>query len=693
MALYPASFDDHVFRLLIEAVDDYAIYIIDAKGHVLTWNNGAERNTGYCAEEVIGQSFELFYTPEDLVNGLSVKGLQHANQFGHYESQGWRVRKNGKRFWGNVTLSALHNSENILQGFVHVTRDLTDQWQRDNALRKSEELFRHLISEVEDCAIYMIDTAGRILTWNKGGERHEGYTREEIIGEHFTLLFTQEDISAGVPEKSLAKAVAEGNFQTEGWHVRKNNIRYWASVAINPIHDDRGNLLGFTKIVRDLTERRQREETLRISEERFRLMVDSVEDYAILMLDPWGRINTWNLGAQRNIGYASNEIIGQHFCCFFLPEDIVAGLPGKLLKTAASTSRIEHEGWLVRKDITRYWALTVITAIHDHNGKLLGYTKLIRDMSERKQREDALRASEAARYEEREQLHQVLSSIPDGIISLNSEGRVVLMNPKAEEMTGCRQNESCGLPIEEVFILWSPLQNKNQLEAFNQCLAEGRHTLLPEGHHLVSRRGERQEIRCSASPIRDRDNIVTGAVVVFQDVTRARHEQRELQYQASHDMLTGLINRRRLEERLTQAINQLAHDGQHMLCYVDLDYFKDVNDNAGHEAGDMVLRMVAQTMQQAVRENDIVARLGGDEFAIVLFNCPSQSAAEILEQVVADIASIQFHWHGQSYVLTASLGAIPLTQQTESASQAMRLADIACYKAKHAGRNQLSLTS
>ncbi len=151
--------------------------------------------------------------------------------------------------------------------------------------------------------------------------------------------------------------------------------------------------------------------------------------------------------------------------------------------------------------------------------------------------------------------------------------------------------------------------------------------------------------------------------MVFQDVTRARHEQRALQYQASHDMLTGLINRRRLEERLTLAINQLAHDGQHILCYVDLDYFKDVNDNAGHEAGDMVLRLVAQTMQQAVRENDIVARLGGDEFAIVLFNCPSKSAAEILEQVVADIAAIQFHWHGQSYVLTASLGAIPLTQQ------------------------------
>ncbi|CFW62247.1 PAS/PAC domain-containing protein [Yersinia enterocolitica] len=591
MALHPASFDDHIFRLLIEAVDDYAIYIIDAQGHILTWNNGAERNTGYNADEIIGQSFELFYPPEDLATQLPAKGLLHANQLGHYENQGWRVRKNGKRFWGHITLSALHDSDHNLQGFVQITRDLTDKWLRENALRKSEELFRHLISEVEDYAIYMIDTHGRILTWNKGGERNEGYTSDEIIGEHFALLFTPEDISAGLPEKSLAKAIAEGNFQTEGWHVRKNGIRYWASVAINPMHDDSGKLLGFTKIVRDLTERRQREEALRISEERFRLMVDTVEDYAIVMLDPWGRVNTWNHGAERNMGYASNEIIGQHFGGFFLPEDIAAGLPEKLLKTSASASRVEREGWLVRKDMTRYWAVAIITVIHDNSGKLLGYAKIIRDMSERKQREDALRASEIARYEEREQLHRVLSSIQEGIISLDTEGRVVLMNPKAEEMTGRSQNESCGLPIEEVFILWSPLQDKNQLVAINQCLAEGRHTLLPEGSQLLSSQGERQEIRCSASPIRDRDNLLTGAVVVFQDVTRARHEQRELQYQANHDMLTGLINRRRLEERLNQAISQLGQDEQHILCYVDLDYFKDVNDSAGHEAGDMVLRM------------------------------------------------------------------------------------------------------
>ncbi|WP_145509384.1 MULTISPECIES: PAS domain S-box protein [Yersinia] len=691
MALHPASFDDHLFRLLIEAVDDYAIYIIDAQGHILTWNNGAERNTGYKAEEIIGQSFELFYTPEDLANELPAKGLRHTNQFGHYEIQGWRVRKNGKRFWGHLTLSALHDSDNNLQGFVHVTRDLTDKWQRENALRKSEEQFRHLISEVEDYAIYMIDTNGRILTWNKGGERHEGYTSDEIIGEHFALLFTPEDISAGLPEKSLAKAIAEGNFQTEGWHVRKNGIRYWASVAINPMHDDSGKLLGFTKIVRDLTERRQREEALRISEERFRLMVDTVEDYAILMLDPWGRVTTWNHGAERNIGYASNEIISQHFGCFFLPEDIAAGLPEKLLKTAASSSRVEREGWLVRKDMTRFWAVTIITVVHDNSGKLLGYAKIIRDMSERKQREDALRASEIARYEEREQLHRVLSSIQEGIISLDTEGRVVLMNPKAEEMTGRSQNESCGLPIEEIFILWSPLQDKNQLVAINQCLTQERNTLLPEGSQLLSSQGERQEIRCSISPIRDRDNLLTGAVVVFQDVTRARHEQRELQYQANHDMLTGLINRRRLEERLNQAITQLGKDEQHILCYVDLDYFKDVNDSAGHEAGDMVLRMVAQTMQQAVRENDIVARLGGDEFAIVLLNCPNKAATEVLETVVADIASIQFHWHGQSYSFTASLGAVSLTQKTETAAQAMRQADIACYAAKHSGRNRLSL--
>lgn len=690
MSASPTIFDDHIYRLLIESVEDYAIYIVDQHGYVLTWNDGARRNTGYEAEEIIGRSFELFYPPEDIAADLPKLGLMQASRYGTYQSQGWRVHKNGKRFWGDYVLNALRDPDGTLLGFAHVTRDLTEKRLRENALRKSEEQFRHIISEVEDYGIYIIDTDGRILTWNKGSERQEGYSHDEIIGEHFSLLFTPEDISTGLPEKSLALALTHGRYQGEGWHVRKNGVRFWASVAINPLHDDTGKAVGFTKIVRDLTERRQREEALRISEERFRLMVDTMEDYAIYMLDSWGRVSTWNQGAERNNGFGAHEILGEHFGVFFLPENIAAGLPETLLKKAQAAGRIEFEGWMVRKDMSRYWAISVIAVLHDIQGKLIGYTRIDRDLSERKQREDALRASEVARYEEREQLHMIISAMPEGIISLDNEGRVVLMNPKAETMTGRSQQESCGLPIEEVFILWSPLQDQNSLLPFKQCLVEGRHTLLPEGSQLLSKQGERQEIRCSASPMRNHEDMQTGAVITFQDVTRVRHEQRELQYQANHDMLTGLINRRQLEERLNTAIIQLVNNQrQHVLCYADLDHFKEVNDGAGHDAGDMVLRMVAQTMQSNVRESDVVARMGGDEFAILLFDCDQKQAQAIIGAVLAAIAELPFSWQGKRYPLTASFGAVELTAQTESAALAMRKADIACYAAKHGGKNRL----
>jgi len=693
MSTSPTIFNDHIYRLLIESVEDYAIYIVDQHGYVLTWNDGAKRNTGYAAEDIIGRSFELFYSPEDIAADLPKQGLMQASQSGTYHSQGWRIHKSGKRFWGDYVLNALHDPDGILLGFALVTRDLTEKRLQENALRKSEEQFRHIISEVEDYGIYVIDTDGRILTWNIGSEHQEGYSQHEIVGQHFSLLFTPEDISAGLPEKTLAQALAQGRYRGEGWHVRKNGVRFWASIAINPLHDDTGKAVGFTKVVRDLTERRQREEALRISEERFRLMVDTMEDYAIYMLDSWGRVSTWNQGAERNNGYGMHEILGQHYGVFFLPENIAAGLPEQWLKKALATGRVQFEGWMVRKDMSRYWAVTVIAALNDSQGKLIGYTRIDRDLSERKQREDALVASEAARYEEREQLHMIISAMPEGIISLDNEGRVVLMNPKAEAMTGRSQQESCGLPIEDVFILWSPLQDQNTLAPFKQCLIEGRHILLPEGSQLLSKQGERQEIRCSASPLRNHENMQTGAVITFQDVTRVRHEQRELQYQASHDMLTGLINRRQLAELLNTALVQLmSNKRQHVLCYADLDHFKDVNDGAGHDAGDMVLRTVAQTMQHNVRESDVVARMGGDEFAILLYDCDKKQAQAIINEVIVAIAELPFSWQGKRYSLTASFGAVELTAQTESSTVAMRKADIACYAAKHGGKNRLVIS-
>jgi PAS domain S-box-containing protein len=259
-----------------------------------------------------------------------------------------------------------------------------------------EGRYRLLIEAVTDYAIYMLDPTGIVTSWNPGAQRFKGYTRDEIVGQHFSRFYTDEDRSRGLPIRALATAANEGKFESEGWRVRKDGTRFWAYVVIDPIRDSSGTLLGFAKITRDLTERRKAEETLRRSQEQFKLLVQGVSDYAIYMLDPEGRVNSWNLGAERIKGYRADEIIGSHFSRFYTDEDRDAGAPQNALNTAAQHGRFEKEGQRVRKDGSRFWAHVIIDAIHDDNGELIGFAKITRDITERMQAQQKLDAARDA---------------------------------------------------------------------------------------------------------------------------------------------------------------------------------------------------------------------------------------------------------------------------------------------------------
>ena len=250
-----------------------------------------------------------------------------------------------------------------------------------------------LVQSVFDYAIFMLDLGGIIRSWNPGAERLKGYSANEIIGQHFSRFYTDEDRANGVPEKFLRAAIENGKVRTEGWRVRKDGSRFWAHVAIDPVMDENGQHVGFAKVTRDLTERREAEQALRQSEERFRLLVQGVTDYAIYMIDPLGYVSSWNAGAERFKGYSAEEIIGQHFSQFYQPEDRAAGVPERALETARSEGRFEAEGWRVRKDGSRFWAHVVIDAIRDESGKLFGFTKITRDLTERKAAQEALEQS------------------------------------------------------------------------------------------------------------------------------------------------------------------------------------------------------------------------------------------------------------------------------------------------------------
>jgi PAS domain S-box-containing protein len=277
----------------------------------------------------------------------------------------------------------------------------------------SEDPFRLLIESIVDYAIYMLDPDGFVTSWNAGAERIKGFQTAEIVGKHFSTFYTPEDRATGVPQQVLETARREGKFAGEGWRVRKDGTRFWASVVVDAIKDEDGKLIGIAKITRDMTEQREAQQALLEAERRFRILVQGVTDYAIYMLDSEGRVTNWNAGAERIKGYSPDDIIGEHFSRFYTPEDRDVGVPKRALDTARSTGRYEAEGWRVRKDGTRFWASVVIDAVKDENGELIGFAKITRDMSEK--RETQLRLEESREQLFRSQKMEALGQLTGGL--------------------------------------------------------------------------------------------------------------------------------------------------------------------------------------------------------------------------------------------------------------------------------------
>lgn len=242
------------FKLLVDAVQDYGIFMLDPQGHVLSWNLGAERLKGYRAAEVIGKHFSMFYPEEARERRWPDEELRVATAEGKYEEEGWRVRKDGSKFWANVVITALWGNDGTLTGFGKVTRDLTERREHMEALRQSEERFRLLIEGVRDYAIYMLDPQGIIQSWNSGAQVIKGYSAQDVIGKHYGMFFRSEDIAAGLPDKELRDALRMGRTEEEGWRVRKDGSTFWANIVMTPIQAG-GVLLGYAKVTRDMTER------------------------------------------------------------------------------------------------------------------------------------------------------------------------------------------------------------------------------------------------------------------------------------------------------------------------------------------------------------------------------------------------------------------------------------------------------
>jgi PAS domain S-box-containing protein len=290
-----------------------------------------------------------------------------------------------------------------------------------------EQRFHLLVSSVTDYAIYMLDSAGIITTWNPGAQRFKGYTRDEVIGRHFSLFYTEEDKAVDLPRRALATAEREGRFEQEGWRVRKDGGRLWAHVIIDAIRGEDGGIIGYAKITRDISVKKAAEDELRRSEERFSLLVKGIKDYAIYMLDPQGHVTNWNAGAESFKGYREHEIVGRHFSTFYTPEDREAGIPARALETARREGRFTTEGWRVRKDGTRFWADVVIDTLRDEEGHLLGFAKITRDVTERRRTQEEL--EEARKKLVQSQKMEMIGQLTGGVAhDFNNLLAVVLGN-------------------------------------------------------------------------------------------------------------------------------------------------------------------------------------------------------------------------------------------------------------------------
>jgi PAS domain S-box-containing protein len=390
------------------------------------------------------------------------------------------------------------------------------------SLRKVEEQFERLVAGVRDYAIFLLDADGMVLSWNAGAERIKGYRPAEIIGQHFSRFYPADVRSTGWPEKELATAARDGRFEDEGWRLRKDGSRFWANVVISPLYDDAGKVRGYLKITRDLTDRKQAEEAVRLSEERLRLLVEGVSDYAIFLLDADGMVLSWNAGAERLKGYRANEIIGRHFSTFYPEEARARRWPQQELELATRDGRFEDEGWRVRKDGSRFWANVVITALRDADGKLQGFAKVTRDLTERRAAEEGLRRAYGnleRRVEERtaeliardrhkdeflamlgHELRNPLAPIRNGLEILKLEGVPAAARSEAQALIE-RQVQHLVRLVDDLLDVSRIMQGKIELRHERIALATVVERAIETAQPTIDARGHRLVVSLPPAPV------------------------------------------------------------------------------------------------------------------------------------------------------------------------------------------------
>jgi len=708
-------------QVILDHIKD-VVLTVDEDGTIRTFNPTGERVFGFVEAEVIGRRIDLLI-PRIAEHETIAAALQHlATTSGDTltdltASESWGLRKNGEMFPAEIAIS--HASLSRRQMFVVCLREVTERHEAERLAAAEREVFEKLTANAPLPAV--LESIARLI--ESGNIRaacalsvlaDDGSGFSCIVAPRFSPRLRAALAGVRIDERSgscaaavhLGRQVLVADLEREPFWQERRELALDAGLRAawsTPIKTAAGKLLGALGVYRMdaglptareaqvmahaaqlagiAIERRLAEEALRSSEAQFRGLFEAIAE-GVYQSARDGRLLSVNPAFVSLLGYASAQEM------YALPS--VALLYWNPEDRAEFCRRVESEGeirnnefCMRRRDGEQLVVLENSRILRDAQGRIVGYEGTIADITERKRAEQAV-------FAEKERAQVTLASIGDAVISTDAHGCIDYLNAVAESLTGWSIAEARGRPIADVLSLIDEVTREPIENPLLRALAR-REEASPVDHSvLITRAAQEIAIQESAAPICDRHGAVIGAVTVFHDVTRERRLTRALSYQASHDALTGLINRREFDTRLQRAVlSAQTRTAAHALLYVDLDQFKVVNDTCGHQAGDRLLRDVTGLLQARVRAADTLARLGGDEFGMLLENCTLDQATRIAESVRQSLHDYRFVWGTSTLSVGASVGVVEIKSDTENVASVMSAADIACYAAKEGGRNRI----
>jgi diguanylate cyclase (GGDEF)-like protein/PAS domain S-box-containing protein len=668
---------------LLEAAPD-AMVIVNQGGEIMLLNVQAEKHFGYGRDELVGRNVKNII-PEGFAERLIADGNRTAAEaLAQQIGTGIELygrRRDGSEFPIEIMLSPLQSAEGIL--VTAAIRDISVRKDAEKHLAQMESRYRGLLEAAPD-AMVVVNQDGKIVLLNVQAEKQFGYRRDELIGQRVKNI-----IPEGFAERLIAdgtRSAAEALAQQIGTGIelsgrRRDGTEFPIEIMLSPLESAEGILV--TAAIRDISlrkkaekhlaqmesKRRLVEDALRESEERYRMLLDGVQDYAIFMMDPRGQVVSWNAGAERIKGYTADQIIGHNFSCFFSTEDIERGRPGEILRITASNGRHEEQSMRVRKDGSEFLASVTLTALHDRSGNLRGFSEISHDLSESKESEAKYRG--------------LLEAAPDAMVVVDQRGEIALLNVQAEKQFGYRRDELVGQKVKNII----PEGFAERLIADSlRSAEEAQAQQIGTGIELNGRRKDGSEfpIEIMLSPLESAEGILVTAAI--RDITKRKKAEAQMIYASEHDFLTGLPNRMLLNDRVNQAI-RLAERYRRKLAvlFLDLDGFKHINDSLGHPAGDKLLQSVAKRLVNCVRSSDTVSRQGGDEFVVLLSEEEHlEDAATTVRrmlQAVGEAHSIDKH----DLHVTSCVGVSVYPDDGLDAETLIKNADTAMYQAKENG--------